>query len=100
MYGTEELTREIVDRYLGGESGPAIARELGISFAYVYDVLDLEGVPRRRGGVDPTKLEKRDHAVRDMHRDGFDQAHIARSLGVSRQRVHQIINKGKTHEQG
>lgn len=101
---------EIAARYVRGESGVTIAREMKVPRSRVYAVLDAQGLPRRnRGGLPPERQNEqreRNEAIRNMHKDGFDQAAIARAFGVSRQRVHQIVRdhdntrRKTSHDQG
>lgn len=101
---------EIAARYVRGESGVTIAREMKVPRSRVYAVLEAQGLPRRnRGGLAPERQNEqreRNLAICNMHKDGFDQAAIARAFGVSRQRVHQIIRnhdstgRKTSHDQG
>ena len=84
----EEL---IVLRYAAGESGPKVAAALQVPISFVYSTLHQNGVQIRSQA---DAYRQRDRRIRQMDRDGFPQAEIARVAGISRQRVHQIIKQG------
>jgi len=85
------VEEQIVLRYTAGESGPALAVALKVPLSFVYSTLHENRVQIRSQA---DAFRQRDRRIRQMDRDGFPQAEIARVAGISRQRVHQIVKQG------
>lgn len=79
---------EIVNRYEKGESGPTIARALGITVETVYTSLRLAGVERRR----PVN-ESRNQSIIIRYQNGESGVTIARDLSVTPKVVYDTLRK-------
>lgn len=69
-----------------------LARHFKCSGTPVLRVLRDRAVPMRPQG-DEIK-QSRNNKIMDMKDDGYTDDQIAQALGISRQRVHQIVSRG------
>lgn len=77
---------EIVRLYLSGQSGPAIARELGVTTETVYSHLRRSGTPRRRIVTD-----ERNKSIVMRYQNGESGVRIATDIGVSSKVVYEAL---------
>lgn len=89
---TQEQTNEIVRLYKSGHTVADLMRLYECSGGPIFRVLRDNDVPRRAQGSE--MKTKRNQKILNMRDDGYAEVEIARSLGITRQRVHQIINRG------
>jgi Mor family transcriptional regulator len=89
---TEDQTDELVRLYKAGHTVADLMRLFQCSGTPILRVLRDNDVPRRAQGDE--LRTKRNQKILDMHDNGYREVEIARGLGISRQRVHQIICRG------
>lgn len=80
---------EIVAAYESGASTITLAADWGVNIALMTAFLHGAGASIRPGGPEPD-LKRRTYVVM-LRRSGLSAQAIAERLGVSRQRVHQIL---------
>ena len=79
---------EIASRYLAGESGPVIARSLGVDTNTVYISLRTLGVERRK-----RVYTERNRMIVSRYESGESGVKIATDLGVSTKVIYEKLHK-------
>lgn len=88
----KDTLRKIKKSYLAGRSLRETGRDHGLSHLVVRRALLDAGVPMRLPGF---RNPHRNAQIMDMHEQGETLQAIGTALGVSRQRIHQVIAKEK-----
>jgi len=89
---TEDEMREIVRMYEEGQTLREIARQMRLSQVPIRRVLRDKNVTVR-SHADTTKMT-RNQKVIEMCHSGMNYQQVADAVGLTRQRVHQIIARG------
>lgn len=89
----------IVRTYLSGCSLKETARQTGVGRDKIRNILLSEGIalrdPRDQPGLPLKQSQERNREIAQAHASGASLASLARTYGVSRQRIFQIVEKTK-----
>lgn len=83
---------DVIKRYMDGESGVSIARSYKVEPGSVYICLQKNGIPRRSmsGAGGQTKSDY----IYQLRECGWTYQQIGDKLGITKERVRQILNAG------
>lgn len=95
MAFTQSRIQTIIGHYLAGETPAQVAALNNCSLASVYRLLHLHNIPLR-----PSKRGRKTRMeyayLPSMRAEGKSVAECARTFGVSRQRIYQILERMTT----
>lgn len=92
----KRLPRGVAKRYHGGVPAAVLAAELGVSTTTLLNAFRRAGVRVfPAGGRKSVSVRSR---IARLWRRGYSQREIGEAVGVTRQRVSQIVNEGKRSE--
>ena len=90
---TDSMIQSLYQRYTKGETLGEIAESEGRSISGIKNLFERMGLPRRppgpSKGVRPETLETA-RKVREMRESGMSDAEIAKKMGLTRARIHQL----------
>ncbi|MFW6041209.1 MAG: helix-turn-helix domain-containing protein [Thermoplasmatota archaeon] len=93
---SDEQKEEIVERYQQGESGTSIAKDYGVHYSKIYNLLDEIGVKKRSPGVGGKKRkinEKQRKEICRKYKEGRTGPSLAEEYDISTFSVYNILNK-------
>lgn len=89
-----EVAKAICRKYSAGQTMQSIAAEHKCSLSLIHRLLDASGIESRRKRGQAMDQERRSRILA-MRSAGMTMIAIAREIGVSKQRVHQILESHK-----
>lgn len=89
--------QKLIQLYLEGVSYEEMKRDFNYSKYIIDRVIKENNIPLREKGQQPAKNSgrRKEEFVLKRLKEGKTQSEIARELGVSRQRVHQVLKRSK-----
>jgi len=90
---TPQTEARIIARYTAGEAAKTIADEMGLPTLRILRFLRRNGVPiRPRRGMAAQRARNAD--ILRLRDEGYSMVQIGEAMGVSKQRIHQIVKRG------
>lgn len=84
---------ELIRAYMHGSTLAEVGKHFGVSKSLVHATLKRNDVQRRRTGHRFIKDTSKVYDVGRLINEGLTQSEIADKLGISRQRVHQVVKR-------